>query len=249
MVPGGAGPSASTASAVPQLPFVEIGPGRRAFARLSGPILAEGRRVGRVCGRPVGPSRSLSESAMGQVGAEVAQGRAVAQQRDPGLAGIVVPVDGEVPVQADRPGDHGGQRGGPGRPEMPSAPDLVDHIDHRPVVAGLRGVRRSSQPLAGAVLGLRGSRDGAGRCAASVMPRAYSGASGWATGRSPGEASSTRCPGGAAPGRGGCPLRCPRGRAAPDGVRAVSDSRSGTRTVSDSVSNSVNDSETVPERQ
>ena len=33
---------------------------------------------------------------MGQVGAEVAQGRAVAQQHDPELAGIVVPVDGEV---------------------------------------------------------------------------------------------------------------------------------------------------------
>lgn len=210
------------------------------------PILAEGRRVGRVCGRPVGPPRSLSESAMGQVGAEVAQGRAVAQQHDPGLAGIVVPVDGEVPVQADRPGDHGGHRGGPGRPELPSAPDLVDHIGRRSVVAEVRGVRRLSQPLVGAVgaaAGRRGGRDGPGRYTASVMPRAYSGATGWTTGRSPGEASPARCPGRAAPGQDGCPLRCPRGGAAPDRVRAVSDSRSDTRTVNDTVSESAIDSE------
>ena len=92
--------------------------------------------------QPALPYQGPRAHEQGQVGAEVAQGRAVAQQHDPELAGIVVPVDGEVPVQADRPGDHGGQRGGPGRPELPSAPDLVDHIDRRSVGAELRsGVR------------------------------------------------------------------------------------------------------------
>ena len=109
--------------------------------------------------------------------------------------------------------------------------------------SGASGARPGYRPAWPARPLGEGGRDGPGRYAASVMPRAYSGASGWAAGRSPGEASLARCPGGAAPDRGGCPLRYPRGGAAPDGVRAVSDSRSDARTVNDTVSECAIDSE------
>ena len=46
--------------------------------------------------QPALPYQGPRAHEQGQVGAEVAQGRAVAQQHDPELAGIVVPVDGEV---------------------------------------------------------------------------------------------------------------------------------------------------------